>query len=253
MKNQILCLALISFSALHTKIDEKKAKIYDKWLGTLSEVITHFETHYYGTIDAEQTMSDALKGLAQRDPHTAFLEPKTFKDLHDKMQGEFFGIGIVLPGDKKQDEEFFPVIETVPGGPAEKAGMKAGDKVIQINDDLVKGLEIDEVMAKLKGEKNTQVMVKVLREKYPEPLTISVTRDIVKDEMALAYYFPDQKVHYLLLSIFSEKSDKHVEAMITKALENKSNGIILDLRNNTGGLFDSAISIAGLFYHRELK
>lgn len=247
MKNKILCSALISFFALHPKIDEGKAKIYDKWLGTLSEVITHFESNYYGTIDPEEAMSNAIKGYAERDPHTGFLEKKICKDLHDKMQGEFFGIGIVLPGDKKQEEEFFPVIETVPGGPAEKAGVKAGDKIIQIENDLVKGLEIDEIMAKLKGEKNTQVQIKLLREKYPEPLILSITRDIVKDEMALAYYFPDQKIHYLLLSIFSEKSTLHVESMITKALENKSNGIILDLRNNTGGLFDSAINIAGLF------
>ncbi len=239
----LMCTSLFGLK----KIDDAKSVQYDNWIHTLAEIIQIFEARYYGTIDAEASMSKAIQGFTQQDPHTGYLEKKVFKDLSEKMQGEFYGIGIVLPGDKKQEEEFFPVIETVPGGPAEKAGVKPGDKIIQIDSELVKGLEIDEIMAHLKGEKHTNVTVKILRDKYPEPLTITVTRDVIKDEMALAYHFPEHNVHYLLLSIFSEKSGKHVETIITKALEEKSNGIILDLRNNTGGLFDSAIDIAGLF------
>jgi len=248
MKKFLLCAVLsVLHVPLQAELNEKKAFDYDSWLHTLGEVINIFESRYYGKIDPEEAMSEAIKGYASQDPHTMFLDAKSCKDLQEKMMGEFFGIGIVLPGDKKKDEEFFPVIETVPGGPSDKAGMKPGDKVIQIDDDLVKGLEIDEIMSRLKGEKNTEVTLTVLREKYPESLKIIVTRDIVKDEMALAYYFPEHQVHYLLLAIFSEKSAINVEKIIQMAIKNNSKGIILDLRNNTGGLFDSAIDIAGLF------
>ena len=86
-----------------------------------------------------------------------------------------------------------------------------------------------------------------MREKYPEALSIEITRDKIKDEMSLAYHFSDQNVYYLLLSIFSEKSAENVKSLLKTALDNKANGVIIDLRNNVGGLFDSAISIAGLF------
>lgn len=248
MKKFLLVAVLsILHSPLQAELNQQKTFDYDSWLHTLGEVINIFESRYYGKIKPEEAMSEAIRGFALQDPHTMFLDAKSCKDLQEKMSGEFFGIGIVLPGDKHKDEEFFPVIETIPGGPSDKAGIKTGDKVIQIDDDLVKGLDIDEIMTRLKGEKNTSVTLTILREKYPESLKIEVTRDIVKDEMALAYYFPEHQVHYLLLAIFSEKSAGNVEKIISTAIKNKSKGLILDLRNNTGGLFDSAIDIAGLF------
>lgn len=245
-----LLLSYITFTLLFTiqaKLDEQKALNYDSWIRTLGEVINLFETKYYQDMPPKETMAQALKAFAEQDPHSTFLGPDQCKKLQEQMSGEFFGIGIVLPGDKKKDEEFFPIIETVPGGPADKAGLKAGDKVIQVDDNTIKGLDIDTIMSKLKGPKNSKVTVKVLRANYPEPLNFDIIRDVVKDEMALAYYLPKYRVHYLLLSIFGEKSAQHVEEVIKKALTNNSNGIILDLRNNTGGLFDSAIAIAGLF------
>lgn len=244
----LLLTVALTHTVSQAKIDQEKAAQYDSWLNTLGQVINIFEARYYQKIVPKDAMVRVIEAFAgENDPHSQYLKPEACKQLQEKMSGEFFGIGIVLPGDKKKEEEFFPVIETVLGGPAEKAGIKAGDKIIQINDEPVKGLDIDEIMSKLKGEKNTQVVLKVLRAQYPEPLSFDVIRDIVKDEMALAYYFPEYKIHYVLLAIFSEKSAQNIESIINQAIQGKSNGIIIDLRNNTGGLFDSAIDIAGLF------
>lgn len=248
MKHYRFLFALLLVNhCIDAKLNQEKATEYDAWLSTFGEVINIFEGRYYGDVRPAEAMADAIKSYAQRDPHTAFLDRKSCKELQEKMSGEFFGIGIVLPGDKKTEEEFFPIIETVPGGPAEKAGLKTGDKIIQINQETVKGLDIDEIMSRLKGEKNTKVVLKALRPQYPEPLSFEIIRDVVKDEMALSYYLPEQKIYYLLLAIFSEKSAEQVQKIIQKAIQEKSNGVILDLRNNTGGLFDSAIEIAGLF------
>lgn len=247
MNKRFIILCTFFISSAKAQIPQDKAFHYDTYLNLLGNVINIFEQRYYKDINPEDVMIEAIKGYAQQDPHTMFLDSKSCKNLQEKMSGEFFGIGIVLPGDKKKEVEFFPVIETVPGGPAEKAGVKQGDKIIQIDSTLVKGLEIDEIMAKLKGEKNSKVILKVMREKYPETLSINVTRDVIKDEMALAYHFKDHNVYYLLMSIFSEKSAANIESLLTQALKNNANGVVIDLRNNVGGLFDSAINIAGLF------
>ncbi|MCF7900097.1 S41 family peptidase [Candidatus Babeliales bacterium] len=245
-------ILLYAFFIVHTdakdvKIDPDKAFQYDSWLHTFGEVINIFESRYYKKIDPEEVMAKAIKAYSEQDPHSSFLDKKSCASLQEKMKGEFFGIGVVLPGDKQKELEFFPIIETVPGGPADKAGIKQGDKVIQIDDMLVKGHETEEIMAKLKGEKGSKVTLKIMREKYPEALTIEVTRDVIKDEMSLAYHFKDQNVYYLLMSIFSEKSAENVESLLQIALKNNAQGVVIDLRNNVGGLFDSAITIAGLF------
>ena len=205
---------------------------------------------YYTKLSPEQIKKgaeEACQVLVHQDPHTSFLNQSECKMLTERMSGEFCGIGVVLPGDKEPEEEFVPIIETVPGGPAEKAGLKGGDKVVQINDEVIKGMKVDEAMAKLRGEKGSCVTVKIMRPNHADLLDITITRDIIKDEVPLTYYFEQHDVYYLLLSIFSEKSHEQVKHLLQKAYQKQSRGVIIDLRNNTGGLFDAATAIAGLF------
>lgn len=218
---------------------------------TFNEVINLMYQNYYQNFTAEQlekAFSEAINSFAKQDPHSGFLNTKDMHNLQQQMTGEFYGIGVVLPGDfKDEDDDFIPFIELVPGGPAEKAGLRAGDKLIQIDQLPIKGMKIDTITSKLRGQKDSEVVVRIMREKYPEPLDVTVKRDIIKDEVALSYFFPDQNIYYLLLSIFSEKSADHVAALLEKAYKKQCKGIIIDLRNNTGGLFDAALEIAGLF------
>ncbi len=205
--------------------------------------------HYYKKLTPEEIkkgIEDACQSLAHLDPHSSFLGTDECKALTAKMSGEFCGIGVVVPGEKT-DDDTMPIIELVVGGPAEKAGVKAGDKIIEIDTDLIKDFKIEEIMNKLKGEKNTQVTIKVMRANHTEPIEFTITRDTIKDEISLAYYLEKQDIYYLLLSIFSEKSTEHVQNILEAAYKKKSKGIIIDLRNNTGGLFDAALDIAGLF------
>ena len=217
---------------------------------TLNEVVNLIQYRYYKALEPDtitQAMEEALQAYAHRDPHSGFLSPKELKNLTSSMSGEFYGIGVVLPGDKEIEEDTLPFIEIIPEGPADKAGLKAGDKLIEIDNTVIKGLKIDEIMSKLKGERNTKVKVRIMREKYPDALDFEVTRDIIKDEVSLSFYLPEQNICYLLLPIFGEKSAKHIEALLKYAQNKKSKGIIIDLRNNTGGLFDGALDIASLF------
>lgn len=209
------------------------------------------KSHYYKELTKEEIkegLEDACQALAHRDPHSGFIGSQECQALSDKMIGYKGGVGIVVPGDREdKDDDTVPVIELVPDGPAEKAGVKAGDKIIEIDNELLKGLKIDEVMTKLRGEKGTKVTLKVIRANNQDPIEITITRDIIKDEISLAFYIEKHDIYYLLLSIFSEKSTKHVEEILQAAHKKGSKGIIIDLRNNTGGLFDAAIDIVGLF------
>ncbi len=258
MKKYILLFSLVVFSVHGSSVLKSSLSLAEQKIvamsQTLSEVINLLIHKYYKALDPEEVtkaFTDALNGFAKRDPHSSFLGEEEIKSLQQKMTGEFFGIGVVLPGDlKDEDDDFIPFIEVVPGGPADKAGIRAGDKLIQIGEDVVKGMKIDKIMSNLKGEKNSKVKLRIMREKYPEPLDFEVIRDVIKDEASLSFFLPDQNICYLLLSIFGEKSAEHVANILKEAQERECKAIIIDLRNNTGGLFDAALEIAGLFLPR---
>lgn len=266
MKKLLLCLlsvaslttlsanGSVSATPVKTTLNESEQEII-KMSQTLTEAINCIYHRYYHSLDSNEVreaFSNAIRGFTKLDPHTGFLDKKECQSLQEQMAGEFYGIGIVLPGDKETEEEHVPVIEIVPNGPADKAGLKQGDKIIEIGDTIVKGMTMSEVLAAIKGEKNSKVTIKVIREKYPEPMPIEVQRDVIKsDDMFLMFYLPEQNIYYLMLSVFSEKSVIHARKLLEVAHKKKADGIIIDLRNNTGGLLDAAVDIASLFLPKD--
>lgn len=181
------------------------------------------------------------------DPHSNFLPPKTYKNILETTSGEFFGIGIVIDNTRKPADKALIVVDTIPDGPADKAGIQPFDKIIEIENKSLEGMTTDEATAKLKGEKNTKVAVKVLREGQPDLLTFEITRDVIKEQNSLMFYLEDHDIAYLSLNMFTENSVKQMTQLLKKAQSKNYNGIILDLRNNSGGLLTAAIDIVSLF------
>jgi len=162
----------------------------------------------------------------------------------DSTSGEFSGIGVSIIG-KAPEDDALVIMEVIPEGPSEKAGLKGGDKIIEVEGEKLRGLSTDEVINKLKGKVGTEIQLTVIRDK--KPLEFKIKRDIIKDQTSLCYYLKNQNVYYLSLRLFTETAAKQMSNLLQKANEGKCKGIVLDLRRNPGGILDSAIDIAGLF------
>ncbi len=209
------------------------------------------QKHYKIPSDTDQCIYKMVDSFLNcMDPHSNLLDPKTYKNIMEQTSGEFFGIGVVIDNTRNSKDKQLTIIDTIPDGPADKAGIKPFDKIVEIEGKALEGMSTDEATTMLKGERSTKVHIKVMRENQPELLSFDITRDVIKEQNSLCFYIEDQNVYYLSLTMFTETSARQLEQLLAKAHEKEYKGLILDLRNNSGGLLNSAIDIAGLFLEK---
>lgn len=265
------CITAIMCCLLHfslnsrVPIDQKKQdtanssqadfdQIIFQGIKSFAEVVHISHKKYHEPIKAElaaKAMVNATNAyISTLDPHSSFMDPESYKGIVKVTQGEFYGIGVIIDNMKEPEQEFLKIIDTIPAGPADKAGVRAEDIIVQINNDALKGMSVDEIIAKLKGERNTDVHIKIKRANNPELLSFTIKRDVVKEQDALCYFFKDHNIYYLSLRMFTENSVKQVEQLLKKCHSQNSKGLILDLRNNSGGLLNAVVDIAGLFLQK---
>lgn len=218
-----------------------------KWSRTYAQVLELMDRKHYNIADLEQNMINSLQGLVSMDPHSSFLDPKTYRSMMESTSGEFFGVGIVIDNTRKTKDKFLIVIDTIPDGPADKAGIQPLDKILEVDGVSLEGMPTEKVITKLKGKRHTPVEIKVLRENQKDLLSFNVKRDLVKEQNSLGFLIKDHNIYYLSLNSFSANAMKQIEKLLRESQKNKYKGIILDLRNNSGGLLTAAIDIAGLF------
>ena len=256
-KKYVLLLLFIT-TATHTKFFSQKQtpstseKPFDEitysWTRTLAEVLGLVNDKHYKVSKWEECWPKTIDTLlSSLDPHSNFLDPKTYKHMLETTSGEFFGIGIVIDNTRTNKDKALTVVDTIPDGPADRAGVKPLDKILEINGEQLDGMSTDEATAKLKGEKGTKVHIKLLREGQPDLMSFDITRDVIKDQNSLCFYLPEQNVYYLSLNMFTHNAIKQIEELIKKSHQTKYKGLILDLRNNSGGLLNAVVDIAGLF------
>lgn len=245
-------LLLASSSSQDDNKDDKKEKNPEKdiyqWFKTYSEVVGLVEKKAFRSVDFSDFIQDSLKSaVSQVDAHSAFFTRDSYKTAMESATGEFSGIGISIIG-KSPDDEALTIIDVVQPGPAQKAGLQANDKIVEVDGKKLKGMTTDEATSKLKGKIGTEVKIKVVRNK--KPLEFAITRDIIKDQTSSCYHFPDHGIYYLSLKMFAENSAQQMSELLHKANAGKCKGIVLDLRRNPGGTLDSAIEMAGLFLEK---
>ncbi|HEV2601298.1 MAG TPA: S41 family peptidase [Candidatus Babeliales bacterium] len=237
------------------KQEEKISISFDEaifnWVRVLAEVLQATGQKHYKVADPETCMIKAIDAfLTFLDPHSNFLDPKTYKAILESTSGEFFGIGIVIDNTRQQKDKFLLIIDTIAEGPSDLAGVKALDKIVEIDGQSLEGMTTEEATLKLKGERNTTVHVKILRDNHPDIISLDIKRDIIKEQNSLCFYIEEHNVYYVSLSSFTETAATQIETLLKKAQQKPYKGLILDLRNNSGGLLTSAIDIAGLFLEK---
>lgn len=241
----------LSFSQIQIKpikFDDKK--VSEDQSSFLSEIMTRVKKDYVDEKSDRELAEAAASGiLTSLDPHSSYMNEDALKEIQVQTKGEFGGVGIEIT----TEMSVIKVISAIDGTPAFKAGIKSGDYIVKVNGQTVVGLSIEEVVKKLRGKPNTGVKVTVLRKGEKAPLEISLIRQIIKVKAVKAARFKD--VAYIKINTFSEQAYTGLETELKKLKEQigekNLKGLVLDLRNNPGGLLDQAIDISDAFLAKD--
>ena len=212
-------------------------------LKTFTEVLAHIQKHYVEEVKTKDLVYGAIRGmLATLDPHSAFMPPDVYKEVQVETKGEFGGVGIQI-GIK---DNRLTVIAPIDGTPAERAGIKAGDFILKVNEEPTKDMTLVDAVQKMRGPKGTKVTLTIQREGAAEPMVFVLTREIIKIESVRSKML-DGSIGYIRVTQFQDQTAKDVSAALRKLREQKMQSLILDLRNNPGGLLTSAVEVSEQF------
>jgi carboxyl-terminal processing protease len=219
---------------------ESPDTLYRK-LEVLAEVLTAIENSYVDALTPNDLVYGAARGaVLQLDPHSDFFDPTDYQSLVNTTEGEYAGIGVEL-SETQGDNEIVTIFDD---SPAANAGLRIGDRLIAIDDTLLRDLNFEALQRKLKGPVGTKVKLTVLRKDRPEPYTFTVVRGWVRVAPVAGKSLGDG-VEYVQVKTFSRRVAHDLDAMLKKQTPTK--GLVLDLRGNPGGLFDEAIAMCDLF------
>lgn len=206
-----------------------------------TKIVRLIEEQYVDDINASDIINNALKGmLSNLDAHSSFMDAKETKELQVQTNGEFGGLGITVG----MKDGALTVIAPLEGTPADKAGIKAGDIILKINEEATIGMTIDKAVSIMRGKPKTAINLTIVRKGENKPLTIKIIRDIIEIKSVYSKTIGDD-ILYLRITSFDQKVVMGMKKAIAKHPNNK--GIILDLRNNPGGLLNQAIGVVNMF------
>ncbi len=210
-----------------------------------NEVVDRVSDGFVDKKEPAQLYQMAIDGLLEElgDPHTAFMTPKDYNVLKVQTQGEYAGLGMQI--DKK--DGWITVIAPLPGTPAERAGVLSGDQIIEFNGQTTKEWSTDEAVSTLRGPKGTQVELKVSRLGVDQPITFKIVRAEIRVRAVPASYMMENGVGYADLRVFSESATDELRAAIENLRKQGAKGLVIDLRNNPGGLLEQGVTVSDLF------
>ncbi len=212
----------------------------------LSEVIDRIHADYVDRTDDHELLKDAIRGMVgELDPHSAFMDASEFEDLRIATEGNYSGIGVEVTA----ESDAIVVIAPIDGSPAARAGIRAGDTILAVDGSAVEDSKLADTIARIRGEPGTVVNLRIGRKALPEPIDIAVERAIVAVH-SVRHQMLEPGVGYLRISQFSDTTGPDVGAAL-RALRQEAggelSGIVLDLRNNPGGVLDAAVEVSDAF------
>jgi carboxyl-terminal processing protease len=215
-------------------------------LRTFSEVFASIKSHYVEPVEDKVLLENAIRGmLSGLDPHSAYLDEKDYTDLKVGTSGEFGGLGIEVG----MEDGFVKVIAPIDDTPAQRAGIQAGDLVIRLDETPVKGLTLKDAVDIMRGKPGTSILLTVIREGSSKPLKIEIIRDIIKVTSVKSRLINDHYA-YVRITQFQTNTGENLEEAIKNLKQESKNslrGLVLDLRNNPGGLLGASVSVSDAF------
>jgi len=242
-KIKIYLIILFTQFLFLEKINSAEIDIYKK-IDLFGEVLEKINKEYVDEINQSESMDSAINGLLQSlDPYSSYMTPEIFKEMQTETSGEFGGLGIEV----SMEAGVIKVISPIDDTPASKAGIKAGDYIVKIDDTQVQGKSLSEAVDLMRGLVGSSIELTVRRRGVKKALIFNITREIIEVQSVKSDLL-DNNIGYIRLTSFNDNSSQQIKKQIVKLKKNKDlKAFILDLRNNPGGLLSQAIKISDFF------
>ncbi len=242
-KIKFLLLIFFSIFYINKTVISAEIDIYKK-IDLFGEVLEKINKEYVDEFNQSESMDSAINGLLQSlDPYSSYMSPKIFDEMQTETSGEFGGLGIEV----SMEAGVVKVISPIDDTPASRAGLKAGDYIVKINDVQVQGKSLSEAVDLMRGPVGSGIELTVRRRGEKKALTFNIIREVIQVQSVKSEII-DENIGYIRLTSFNDNSSDQIEKQIKKLKKNKNlNSFILDLRNNPGGLLSQAIKISDFF------
>ncbi|MGJ8669782.1 MAG: S41 family peptidase, partial [Oceanococcus sp.] len=215
-------------------------------LQAFAEILSQIKDNYVEEVDDQELLENAIRGMLNGlDPHSSYLDGEEYKEISISTSGKFGGLGIEV----QMYNGLVRVVSPIDDTPASRAGIEAGDLIIRIDEKPVKGMNLTEAVRMMRGKPGTNIELAVMREGKAQPFNVNITRDIIKVTSVRSRML-EPEYGYLRISTFSGNTAVSLEKQMSKMFkesDNKLRGIVLDLRNNPGGVLTAAVDVSDAF------
>ncbi len=240
----VFSMMLVQNGMAKTETKEKPANTYEL-LNLFGEVMERTKATYVEEVSDQKLIEAAINGmLTSLDPHSSYLDAKDFKYMNEQTSGKFGGLGIEIT----MEQGVVKIVSPIDDTPAYRAGLKPGDYITNIDGETIIGMTLNEAVDKMRGKPGTKVKL-TIRRVNEKPFDVTLKREEIKTQ-SVKSELKDENVLYVRLGSFSEDVDKDIEKAYNKAMKETKNelkGLVLDVRNNPGGLLDQAVAVSSLF------
>ena len=246
IKNIAVSLCVVAGSLLAWNYSTVTATTQDTYesLEAFSKILSLVQENYVEEVDSQKAIEGAIKGmLTTLDPHSSYMKPEDFKELQVETQGSFTGIGIEIT----MKDNILTVVSPIEGTPAFAKGLKAGDKIVKIGEEPTQDMSLMEAVKRLRGPKGSEVTISIHRKGWPDLKEITLIRDIIPIHSVKSKLLEPGYPYIRIINFQAQTTTDFKKALSDLEKQGKIKGLIVDLRNNPGGLLDQSVKIADIF------